>query len=60
MKQVFSNFDSSPFTCDPVLFPGKNSPSIAKSNRIFPGKGRGDKALILTDLDSPTAEVFPH
>ena len=22
------------------LFPGKNSPNIAKSNRVFPGKGK--------------------
>ena len=58
MKQVLSNFDSRPLTCDPALFPGKNSLNIGKSNRIFPGKGRGDKAFILTYLDSPTVEVF--
>ena len=48
------NFDPSP-----TMFPGKNSPNITKSNHIFPGKGRRNKALILTYFDSPTAEVFP-
>ena len=48
------NFDS-----NPALFPGKNSPNLAKIYLIFPGKERGDKALILTYLDSPMAEVFP-
>ena len=43
---------------NPFVFPDKNSPNIA--NRIFPGKGGGDKALILINLDSSTAEVFPH
>ena len=38
----------------------KNNPNIAKSNCFFPGKGREDRALILTYLDSPIAEVFPH
>ena len=60
MKQYLSNFDSTPLTCDPVLFPGKNIPNIAKSNRFFPGKGRDDKDFILTYLDSSMAEVFPH
>ena len=55
MKNVLSNFDSDHLTCDPALFPGKNSPHIAKSNHIFPGK-----ALTLTDLDSAIAEVFQH
>ena len=58
MKQVLSNFNSRPLTCDPALFPGKNSLNIEKSNRIFPGKGRGHKAFILTYLDSPTVEVL--
>ena len=31
-----SNFDSTPLTFDPDLFPGKNVSHIAKSNRIFP------------------------
>ena len=50
MKQYLSNFDSTPLTFDPALFPGKNVPSIAKSNRIFPGKGRGDKDFIPDEL----------
>ena len=37
-----------------------NSLNIAKSNCTFPGKGRGDRDLILTYLDSPMAEDFPH
>ena len=60
IKKNFVKLCSSPLTCDPALFPDKNSPNIAKSNRIFPGKGRGDKALILTYLDSPAADVFQH
>ena len=58
--KILSNFDSNPLICDPTLFPGKNSPNIAKNNRVLPGKGRGDKALILTYLDSPMVEVFLH
>ena len=54
------NFDSKTLTFDTALFPGKNSPNIAKSNCIFPGKRRGDKTLILTYFDSPMAEVFSH
>ena len=38
----------------------KSSPNITNSNRVFPGKGRGDRYLILTYLDSPMADVFPH
>ena len=34
------------------------SPNIAYINRVFPGNG--DRALILTYLDSPIAEDFPH
>ena len=49
-----------PFVCDPTLFPGKISPNISNSNCVFPGKGRGDRALILTYLHNPAAEVFPH
>ena len=60
MKQYLSNFDSPPFTCDPTLFSGKNIPNIAKSNPIFPGKGREDKDFILTYLVSSMTEVFPH
>ena len=36
----------------PCCDPGKNRPQR--------GKGRGDKALILIYLDSPTAEAFQH
>ena len=53
-----SNFDSDLFNCDPILFAAKNSPNSAKRNHIFPGNGRGDRALILTKLDGPIAEVF--
>ena len=53
-----SNFDSDAFTCDPVQFLGKNSPNSARSNSIFPGKERRNRALILTDLDSSMAEIF--
>ena len=35
MKQYLSNFDFAPLTCDPALFPGKEIPNIAKSDRIF-------------------------
>ena len=45
-------------TCDPALFPARNSLNSAKCNCIFPGKRRGDRALILTSLDSPMVEVF--
>ena len=58
--KILSNFDSNPLICDPTLFLGKNSPNIAKSNRVFPGKWRGDRALILIYLNSPVTEVFPH
>ena len=37
----------------------KSRPNIAKSNRVFPEKGRGDQALSLKYLDSPMAKVFP-
>ena len=55
-----SNFDSAPPTCGRALFLAKNSPNSAKSNRIFPGKERGDRALILTYFNNPMAEVFSH
>ena len=60
MKQYLSNFDSTHLTCDHDLFPRENIKNIAKSNRIFPGKGRDDKDFILTYLDSSVAEVLPH
>ena len=53
-----SNFDSTPLTCDPALFLCKNIQNIAKSNGIFPGKGRRDKDFILTYLDSSVALKF--
>ena len=58
--KILSNFDSHPLIYDTALFPDKNSPNIANSNRVFPGERRGDRALNLTYLDSPIAEVFPH
>ena len=58
--QILSNFDSNRLICDSTLFPGKNSPNIAKSNRVFPGEWRGDRTLILTYLNSPMAKVFSH
>ena len=51
MKQFLLNFDSTSLTCDPALFPGKNVPNVAESNRIFPGKGGQDKDFILTYLE---------
>ena len=53
-----SNFDSDSLNSDLALFPAKNSPNSTKSNRIFSGRERGDRTLILTYLDSPMAEVF--
>ena len=58
--KILSNFDSNSLICDPFPFLGKNSPNIPKSNSVFPGKGRGDRAFILTYLDSSMAKVFPH
>ena len=60
MKYYLSNFDSTPLISDPALCPGKNIPNIAKSNRLFLGKWRGDKGFIFTNLDSSVAEVFLH
>ena len=60
MKYYLSNFDSTPLISDPALFPGKSIPNIAKSNRFFLGKWRGDKGFIFTNLDSSVAEVLPH
>ena len=58
MKYYLPNFDSTHLTCDLTVFPSKIIPNIAKSNRIFPRKGRGDKDFILTYLDSSMVEVF--
>ena len=52
-------FDSDPLTFDLSLFPAKNSRNRAKTNHIFSGKVRRDKALILQYLDSPMANLFP-
>ena len=38
----------------------KNDLNITKSNRAFPGKRRGERALILAYLDNPIAEVLPR
>ena len=45
-----SNFGSDTLICDPALFLAKKSPTSAKCNRIFPRKGRGDRALIDFDI----------
>ena len=58
--KILSNFYFNPMICDPTLFPAKTSPNIAKSNRVFPGKGRWDRALILKYLYNPMVEVFPR
>ena len=44
---VFVKFSLFLLTCDFALFTGKNIRNIAKSNGIFPGKGRGYKEFIL-------------
>ena len=40
IHKILSNFDSNPLIFDSTLFPDKNSPDIAKSGRVFSGKGR--------------------
>ena len=57
---ILTSLDSNTLICDPTLFPGKNSPNIAKSNRVFPGKKKEDRALILTYLNSPVADAVLH
>ena len=57
--KILINFDPNPLICDPTLLPSKNSPNIAKSNCVFPGKRKENRALILTYLNSLTAKVFP-
>ena len=44
--------------CDLAQFPSKGNPNSAKSNCIFPGKGREDRAVILTYLESPIDKLF--
>ena len=34
--KILSNFNYNPLISDPNLFPGKNSPNIVKSDRVFP------------------------
>ena len=58
--KILSNFYSNPLICNTSLFLGKNCLNMAKSNHVFPGKKKGDRALILTYLDILVAEVFPH
>ena len=58
--KILTNFDSNPLICDLTLFPGKNNPNIAKSNRVFPGKEKEDRVLISTYLNSPMDEDFYH
>ena len=53
-----SNFDLDSSTCDPILFLARNSPSSAKSNYIFFGKGKGDRVLILTFFDISMTDIF--
>ena len=65
MKEDMSNFDSNPLTSDPLLpplsplFPAKTVQTVQKVT-VFSRKERGDRALILTYLDNPIAELFPH
>ena len=54
-----SNFDSGPLICDHAPFLVKSYQTRGKSNRIFPGKLREDRALILQYLDNPLAEFCP-
>ena len=55
-----SNFDSGPLICDHAPFLVKNYQTRAKSNRIFPGKLREDRALILQYLHNPLVEFCPE
>ena len=50
-----SNLDLDPSMGDHALFSVKNNQNRAS---FFPGKERGDRALILPYLDSPIAKVF--
>ena len=61
MKQLFSNIDSTPLTCDHDLFFGKNILNIAKGNRIFFGKGPENIYFTLTYFTYfSMAEVFTY
>ena len=44
----------------PTCFLAKIAQILQKVFVCFSGKGRGDKILILTYLDSPVAKVFPR
>ena len=57
-KKDMLNFGSDPLTCDAALFHTKNELNCAKSNPIFPGKGRRYRDLILIYLHSPMAKIF--
>ena len=39
IHKILSNFDSNPLIFDSTLFPGKNSPDIAKSGLFFLERG---------------------
>ena len=58
IHKILSNFDSNPLIFDSTLFPDKNSPDIAKRGRVFSGKGRWDRALILTYFDNPMTDCL--
>ena len=55
-QNVFTNLENFVRFCKN----SKISPNNEKSNRIFPGMGRGDRDLILAYLDSLLADIFPH
>ena len=56
--KISSNFDSNLLICDSTVFPGKKSPNIANRNRVFPGKGRGGRALIFNIFGWPNGWNF--
>ena len=45
--------------CEYALFPAKNNPNSAKSNRIFPGKGRGDNCVKIVCIRNYSGPHFP-
>ena len=49
------DFNSNPLTCKTAPFSKSE-----KTNRVFAGKGRGGRTLVLAYLDSPMAKVLPH
>ena len=58
VKWDMSDFDYDPLICNPALFPVKNSPKSANSNRIFPGIRRKDQVSILPCTDIPKKILF--